>query len=537
MAFILPLATFACTNVIVGKKASADGSVMISYNADSYGMYGNIYHHDGRNHQPGEMREIFDWDTNKYMGKIPQASITYTVNGQMNENQVSITETTFGGREELFKVEGMIDYGSLIYIGLERATSARDAINIMTSLVDKYGYASEGESFSIADKNEAWILEMIGKGAGQKGAVWVAVRIPDDCVSCHANQSRITKFSQYAKDDVLYSKDVIKFARTKGYFNGKDADFSFRDAYNPLDFSGVRYCDTRAWSIFNRLCNGMDKYIEYAKGNDLKGEMPLFMKPKKPVTLQDVMACMRDHYEGTPFDIQNEIGAGPYNMPYRPTPLSFEVDGKKYFNERPISTQQTGFCFIGQMNSTLPNAVGGIAWVTNDDSNMAPFVPLFCSITEMPRCFQKLPGRQDDVTFSWESAFWVQNTVANMVYPYYEKMFPDLLEARNMLEEHYYETTEDKAKLLNMYNKDKAKCINELTLYSKLSATNMMVAWTDLFQFLVVKHNDMAQKKTDSKGEFTKTKDGLAEPPTRPGYPESFRRQIVKETGDKYLMK
>lgn len=531
------MSAFACTNVIVGKKASADGCVYVSYNADSYGMYGNIYSHKGGTHPAGEMRKIYDWDTNKYLGEIPQAARTYNVVGQMNENQVSITETTFGGREELWKTEGIIDYGSLIYIGLERSTSARDAINIMTSLVEKYGYASEGESFSICDKNEAWILEMIGKGEGQKGAVWVAVRIPDDCVSCHANQSRITKFSQYKKGDVLFSKDVIKFARAKGYFNGKDNDFSFRDAYNPLDFSGVRYCDTRAWSIFNHLCDGMDKYIEYAKGNDLKGEMPLFMKPKKPVTLQDVMACMRDHYEGTPFDIQNEIGAGPYNMPYRPTPLSFKVDDKEYFNERPISTQQTGFCFIGQMNSTLPDAIGGISWVTNDDSNMAPFVPLFCSITEMPRCFKKMEGIQDDVTFSWESAFWVQNTVANMVYPYYDKMFPDLLKSRNMLEEHFYETTDDKAKLLSMYNKDKEKCINELTLFSKVSANNMMVTWTDLFQYLVVKNLDMAQKKVDDKDEFTKTKDGLAEPPVRPGYPEAYRKLIIKETGDKYLMK
>lgn len=534
---LISMSAFACTNVIVGKKASADGSVYVSYNADSYGMYGNIYSHKGGVHPVGEMRKIYDWDTNKYLGEIPQATRTYNVVGQMNENQVSITETTFGGREELFKVEGIIDYGSLIYIGLERATSARDAINIMTSLVDKYGYASEGESFSICDKNEAWILEMIGKGAGEKGAVWVAVRIPDDCVSCHANQSRITKFSQYKKDDVLFSKDVIKFARQKGYFNGKDKDFSFRDAYNPLDFGGVRYCDTRAWSIFNRLCDGMEQYVEYAKGNDLKGEMPLFMKPKKPVTLQDVMGCMRDHYEGTPFDIQNSVGAGPYNMPYRPTPLSFKDGDKEYFNERPISTQQTSFCFIGEMNSQYPNAIGGIAWVTNDDPNMAPFVPLFCSITEMPKCFQKQAGKQDDVTFSWESAFWLQNTVSNMVYPYYDKMFPDLLETRNALEEHFYQTTNGKSKLLESYNKDAAKCTKELNYYSHLCAANMMESWTDLFQYLVVKHLDMAQKKVDAQGNFTKTKDGLAESPTRPGYPEAYRKLIIKETGDKYLMK
>ena len=431
---LISVSAFACTNIIVGKKASADGSVFVSYSADSYGMYGNIYSHRGGVHPQGEMRKVYDWDTNKYHGEIAQAQRTYNVVGQMNEHQVSITETTFGGREELWETEGIIDYGSLIYIALERATSAREAITIMTALVDEYGYCSEGESFSICDKNEAWIMEMIGKGKGQKGAVWAAVRIPDDCVAAHANQSRITRLSQYDKKSVLCSKDVIKFAREKGYFTGKDSEFSFRDAYAPNDFSAVRYCDARVWSIFNRLCDGMDKYVDYAAGKDLKGEMPLYMKPKKPVTLQDVMNGMRDHYENTPFDIRDEVGAGPYNMPYRPTPLSWEVDGKKYFNERPVCTQQTAFCFVGQMRSWMPDALGGIAWVTNDDPNMAPFVPLYCSIDQVPRCFCRIEGEQDDVTFSWKSAFWLQNTVSNMVYPYYEKMFPDLLSYRESLD-------------------------------------------------------------------------------------------------------
>lgn len=535
---LISMSAFACTNVIVGKKASADGSVFVSYSADSYGMYGNIYRHVGGTHAPGEMRKINDWDSNKYLGEIPQAARTYNVVGQMNENQVSITETTFGGREELWKVEGKIDYGSLIYIGLERATSARDAINIMTSLVDQYGYASEGESFSICDKNEAWILEMIGKGAGEKGAVWVAVRIPDDCVCCHANQSRITKFSQYQKGDVLYSKDVIKFARAKGYFTGKDKDFSFRDAYSPNDFSAVRYCDARAWSIFNRLCDGMDQYVEYAKGNDLKGEMPLFMRPKKPVTLQDVMGCMRDHYEGTPFDIQNEIGAGPYNMPYRPTPLSFDVDGKKYFNERPISTQQTSFCFVGQMRSQYPDCIGGVAWVTNDDPNMAPFVPIHCGVTEIPTCFQRIDNVQDDVTFSWQSAFWLQNTVSNMVYPYYDKMFPDLLKQRDM-EKEFIEKEAELVKLAaaNFDAIGKDKIVQASTEGCQTAAKKMMNTWTELFKFLVVKHNDMAVKKVNADGTFMKTEHGYADAPERPGYPEAYRKQIVKETNDKYLLK
>lgn len=538
---LISVSAFACTNIIVGKKASADGSVFVSYSADSYGMYGNIYSHRGGVHPQGEMRKVYDWDTNKYNGEIAQAQRTYNVVGQMNEHQVSITETTFGGREELWETEGIIDYGSLIYIALERATSAREAITIMTALVDEYGYCSEGESFSICDKNEAWIMEMIGKGKGQKGAVWAAVRIPDDCVAAHANQSRITRLSQYDKKSVLCSKDVIKFAREKGYFTGKDSEFSFRDAYAPNDFSAVRYCDARVWSIFNRLCDGMDKYVDYAAGKDLKGEMPLYMKPKKPVTLQDVMNGMRDHYENTPFDIRDEVGAGPYNMPYRPTPLSWEVDGKKYFNERPVCTQQTAFCFVGQMRSWMPDALGGIAWVTNDDPNMAPFVPLYCSINQVPRCFCRIEGEQDDVTFSWKSAFWLQNTVSNMVYPYYEKMFPDLLSYRESLDRSFgarvpvwEKTVMGGDSIYNVYT----------TNFTNECAEQMMQQWTELFQYLVVRHNDMALKKVADGGvnvpigkRFKKTEHGLAEAPDRPGYPEAYRKAIVEKEGEKYLMK
>lgn len=538
---LISVSAFACTNIIVGKKASADGSVFVSYSADSYGMYGNIYSHRGGVHPQGEMRKVYDWDTNKYNGEIAQAQRTYNVVGQMNEHQVSITETTFGGREELWETEGIIDYGSLIYIALERATSAREAITIMTALVDEYGYCSEGESFSICDKNEAWIMEMIGKGKGQKGAVWAAVRIPDDCVAAHANQSRITRLSQYDKKSVLCSKDVIKFAREKGYFTGKDSEFSFRDAYAPNDFSAVRYCDARVWSIFNRLCDGMDKYVDYVAGKDLKGEMPLYMKPKKPVTLQDVMNGMRDHYENTPFDIRDEVGAGPYNMPYRPTPLSWEVDGKKYFNERPVCTQQTAFCFVGQMRSWMPDALGGIAWVTNDDPNMAPFVPLYCSIDQVPRCFCRIEGEQDDVTFSWKSAFWLQNTVSNMVYPYYEKMFPDLLSYRESLDRSFgarvpvwEKTVMGGDSIYNVYT----------TNFTNECAEQMMQQWTELFQYLVVRHNDMALKKVADGGvnvpvgkRFKKTEHGLAEAPDRPGYPEAYRKAIVEKEGEKYLMK
>lgn len=533
------LASQACTNIIVGKNASADGSVMVSYNADSYGMYGNMHRHIGSTHQPGEMRKIYDWDTNRYCGEIPQAAVTYNVVGQMNANQVSITETTFGGREELVDPKGIMDYGSLIYVTLERATSARDAIKIMTDLVAQYGYCSEGETFSICDKDEAWIMEMIGKGPNNKGANWVAIRIPDDCVCTHANQSRITTFNQKDKRDVMFSKDMIKFAREKGFFTSKvDADFSFRDAFAPNDFGAVRYCDARAWSIFNLLCDGMEQYLDYAKGNDLKGRMPLYMRPNHKVTLQDVMRGMRDHYEGTALDIQNEIGAGPYNMPYRPTPLSFDVDGKKYFNERPVSTQQTSFCFIGQMRGWLPNEIGGLVWWTNDDSNMAPFTPLYCCVTDIPKCYQRIDGIQDDVTFNWESAFWLQNTVSNMVYPYYSKMYPDLSAKKLALEQSYYDAQiriETEAR--TQYDTDPKLAVSTLTDYTLKSAERMMTEWDRLMKFIIVKHNDMAEKKTDERGRFTKTEHGYVEAPARPGYPEAFRKQIVKETGDKYLMK
>ena len=531
----------ACTNIIVGKGASADGSVMVTYSADSYGMYGNIYHHVGGVHAKGEMRKVYDWDTNKFLGEIPQAERTYTVVGQMNENQVSIAETTFGGRSELWKTEGLIDYGSLIYIALERATSARNAIDIMTSLVAQYGYCSEGESFSVCDKEEAWILEMIGKGKGEKGAVWVAVRIPDDCVSAHANQSRITRLSQYGKNQLLCSRDVITFARKKGYFKGKDSEFSFREAYAPNDFGAVRFCETRVWSIFNRFCTGMDRYVEYAKGNDLKGEMPLYVKPIRKLKLSDVMNAMRDHYENTPFDIQNEVGAGAYNMPYRPTPLEWESDGKKYFNERPVSTQQTAFCFVGQMRSQYPDPVGGIAWVTNDDPNMAPFVPLNCCITEMPKCFRRIEGEQDDVHFSWESAFWVQNAVSNMVYPYYEKMFPDLLGQRQEMEKDVDDMRLEEYPLQLLKEQGREAMVKYMNEASLIRSNMMLARWQHLFEYLMVKHLDMATKKVEADdpllNRFKKTEHGIAAPPLRPGYSEAFRKQMIKETGDKYLMK
>lgn len=537
VALALSVPSFACTNFIVGKNASADGSVMLTYNADNYGMYGDMYNHRGGLHAKGEMRKIFDWDSNKYLGEIPQAEQTYNVVGQMNEFQVSVTETTFGGREELVDTTGILDYGSLIYIALERSKTAREAISTMTSLAERYGFCSEGETFSICDKNEAWIMEMMGKGAGGHGAVWVAVRVPDDCIAAHANQSRITKFlTLYPKADVLYSKDVIKFAREKKLFSGKDEEFSFRDTYAPNDFSAVRYCEARVWSFFNHHVDGMDKYLDYIMCKDIKSEMPLYVKPDKKVSLQDIMSDMRDHYENTPFDISDGLGSGAWNMPYRPSPLSKkikDVNGNEieFFNERPTSTQQTGFSFVGQMRSNLPDPVGGIIWWTNDDPNMAPYVPVFCGVNDVPECFVRKGGFRDELTFSWESAFWLQNLVANMTYPYYSKIFPDLLKVRERIEKGEIEE-------VSKYNSstDTPELRSRLTVASMRYASSMMTEWERLFRYIVVKHNDMVVKKEDSEGKFLRTEHGLSAPTVRPGYSEPYIHKILKESDNKYLI-
>ncbi len=425
-ASLLPLRSFACTNFIVGKKASVDGSVICSYNADDYGMFQGLCHYAAATHKPGEMRKIYDWDTGVYHGEIPEAPVTYNVIGNINEYQVTIGETTYGGREEMVDSTGIIDYGSLIYIGLQRSRTAREAIRTMTSLAEKYGYNSEGETFTICDPNEAWIMEMMGTGAGSKGVVWVAMRIPDDAICGHANQSRIGKFNMKDKKNVLYSKNVISYARKMGWFSGKDADFSWKNTYAFPDFSGRRICDARVWSFFHRFADGMDKYLPWALGKDPNAEdMPLWVVPKHKLSVQDVETAMRDHYEGTPLAIDdNSVGGGIWNMPYRPTPLYFKVNGKQYFNERPTSTQQTGFSYVSQMRAWLPRQVGGILWFGNDDGNMVAYTPIYCGNTVQPECYNT-PGA-DAVTFSDKNAFWVCNWVSNMVYPRYSMLFPSL---------------------------------------------------------------------------------------------------------------
>ena len=527
----------ACTSLLVGKKASADGSAFITYNADDYGMYGRLLYYPAARHAKGAMRRIVDGDTNHYLGQIPEASVTYSVMGNINEHQVAITESTFGGRPELVDTTGTIDYVSLMAIALQRSRTAREAIGVMTSLVQKYGYASSGESFSIADPNEVWILEMIGKGSGEKGTVWVAVRIPDDCIAAHANQSRIHKFNLKDKKNVLYSKDVIKFARRKGYFSGKDADFSFADAYAPADFSAIRFCEARVWSFFNKWVDGMDKYLPYVDGKHIgKSEvMPLYFKPKRLLSLHDVMMSNRDHYEGTPFDINHDAGAGVYDAPYRPTPLTWEYKGKKYFNERPISTQQTGFTVVAQVRSSMPDAVGGVLWFGNDDPNMVAYVPVYCANDRVPECFANTTA--DGVTFSWKSAFWVCNWVANMTYPRYSQLFPSVQAVRDSVEGSYIagqKAIEDKAIALVNSGKE-AEAQSLLTNYTVGKAQSMLESWKKLGEYLIVKYNDQAVKP-EKDGKFTRTPDGLGTPPSRPGFPEKFKETIVKTTGDKYLI-
>lgn len=528
--------TYACTNFLIGKNASADGSAFITYNQDSYGMYGRLLFFPAAHHQKGEMRPIIDGDTNHYHGEIPEVEQTYAVMGYMNEHQVGITETTFGGRYELIDTTGIIDYVSLMVIALQRSKTAREAIQVMTSLVQEYGYASEGESFSIVDRDEIWILEMIGKGSGRKGTVWAAVRIPDDCISCHANQSRIHKIDFKDKKNVLYSKDVVSFAREMGFFKGKDSEFSFADAYAPADFSTIRYCEARVWSFFNKWVDGMDKYLNYVDGKHIgqAEPMPLYFKPKQKLSLQDVMSSMRDHYEGTPFDVTKDAGAGEYCMPYRPTPLSWKYNEKEYFNERPISTQQSAGSYVIQIRSWLPDAIGGIVWYANDDPNMAAYTPVYCSAQKAPTCYDFKDA--NDVTFSWNSAFWVENWVANMTYPRYSQLFPSLKEARDEIETTFAKRQEEvEKKAQALLSQDSERAIAFLTDYSSQCATEMMTRWMELGKYLIVKFNDMVIKP-EKNGKFELTPDGLAVPPIRPGFSEEQKAIIVNQTKDKYLL-
>lgn len=529
--FLCEIHIFACTNFLVGKYASVDGSTMITYSADSYALFGELYHWPAKKYSQGEMLKVYEWDSGKYLGEIAQASQTYNVVGNMNEYQVTIGETTFGGREELADPDGIIDYGSLIYIALQRAKTAREAIKIMTDLVAEYGYYSGGESFSIGDPNEIWVLEMIGKGKGNKGAVWVAVRIPDDCISAHANQSRIHQFPLKDPKNCLYSKDVISFAREKGYYTGKDEDFSFSKVYNPLDFGGQRFCEARVWSFFNKCNKDMAKFVTYAQGKTQE-PMPLYIKPDKKLSLADIQGMMRDHYEGTELDWTNDIGAGPFKSPYRWAPLTWKVDSVEYCNERPIATQQSGFVFTSQMRSWLPNSIGGVLWFGTDDAAQTVFTPMYCSVTEVPECYRE--GNGDLYTFSWTSSFWIQNWVSNMVYNKYDYMHPDLKKVQDELEGKFLaEQNSTEKEALELYKKSPEQAVQFLTKYSEKQAQYAFEKWKKLGEFLVIKYMDGVVRK-EKDGEFIRNEHGKPSSPERVGYPKDFYERVVKETGDKY---
>ena len=534
-ALLSGVEAIACTGLLVGKKASTDGSVMISYAADSHSLYGEMYRWPAATWPKGAMLEVKEWDTGKPLGKIAQVEKTYSVVGNMNEHQVAITESTFGGRHELVDTTGIMDYGSLIYIALQRSKSAREAIKVMTDLVKEYGYYSSGETFSIADKNEAWVMEMIGKGPGNKGAVWVAIRIPDDCISAHANQARIQQIPFDDKENCMYSPDVVSFAREKGYFKGKDADFSFAKAYCPYDFSALRGCEARVWSFFRKYDTTMDRYTDFIKGDPSKEPMPLYVKPNRKLSVQDVQNGMRDHYEGTDLDMTKDAGAGSYKVPYRWRPMTFEVDGQEYTNERAIATQQTGFVIVPQMRNWLPDAIGGILWFAVDDADMAVFTPVYASVTDVPECYRV--GNGDLLNFSWTSAFWIHNWVANMAYHKYSFMIQDIRKVQQELENGYQETVPaiDKA-AQELYAKDPAEAVKFLTWYSTTNSDSATARWKQLGEYLLVKYIDGNVKK-EVNGQFKRNPYGQPASPDFPGYDEDYYRSIVKSAGDRLKVK
>jgi dipeptidase len=522
---------WACTNLLVGRKASTDGSVIISYTADSHGLYGEMYRWKAAKWDKGAMLDVYEWDSGKPLGQIAQAAETYSVVGNMNEYQVAITETTFGGRRELRDSTGILDYGSLIYIALQRSRSAREAIKVMTGLVAEYGYYSGGESFSIADKNEVWIMEMIGKGVGNKGAVWVAIRIPDDCIAGHANQSRIQQIPFSDKENCLYSPDVVSFARSKGYYSGDDKDFSFAKAYNPYDFGGLRACEARVWSFFRKYDTAMERYVDFIKGDASQEPMPLYIKPSRQLSVRDVQQNLRDHYEGTALDMTQDAGAGPFKAPYRWRPMNYKVDGTEYFHERPIATQQTGFVIVAQMRNWLPDVVGGIAWFGCDDAAMVVFNPVYSSSLDVPECYRV--GNGDLLTFSWTSAFWVHNWVANMVYNRYSDMITDVRKLQNEIEGGYETTLPAIEKAaLELYAKSPDEARQFLTWYSCTNADEVTARWKQFGEFLTVKYLDGIVKKEEN-GTFKRNRYGQAERPTTPGYDTEFYREIVKSAGER----
>lgn len=532
--------SIACTNFLITKGATTDGSTMITYAADSHTLYGELYYTPAATHAPGTLLNVYEWDTGKYLGKIDQVPATYSVVGNMNEHQVAIGETTYGGRAELqSQSTAIVDYGSLMYIALQRAKTAREAIEVMTGLVEKYGYASSGESFSISDPNEVWIMEMIGKGEFEKGAVWVALRVPDGYICGHANQARITTFPLNDSKNCMYAKDVISFANNRGWFDGVNKDFSFSDVYNPLNFEGARFCEARVWSAFNKVSSGMDAHLDYAKGIVKIGEngfatnrLPLWIKPNRLLTVADVQGMMRDHFEGTPLDMTTDAGAGPYALPYRWRPLTWEVDSVEYCNERAVSTQQTGFSFVAQSRSTLPDPIGGILWFGVDDAYSTCYIPMYCGMTKVPHSFEV--GNGDMLKYSETSAFWAFNMVANFTYLRYDTMITDVIKVQKELENSFSQLVPviDQA-ALSLWNSGNQQLARDfITNFSVNTANNTVDRWNELFRFLLLKYKDGNIMK-EKNGVFERTETGVAVYPDQSGYPESWRRNVATQTGDK----
>jgi len=555
---------FPCTNYLVTKGASTDGSTMISYAADSHVRYGELYWRKGGIWADGTTVKLYDRGSQRYMGEIPQAHQTYNVIGFMNENQVSIGETTFGGLPQLDDTTGTIDYGSLMFLAMDRAKTAREAIKIMGELVEKYGYYGGGESFSIADPNEVWIMEIVGKGTEMvldkktkslvnknKGAVWVAIRIPDGCISAHANQARITTFalengktSISSKNlnkiniptiEVVYAYDVIQAARDKKLFTGKDSEFSFSDTYAPMTFDAARFSEIRVWSMFKEVKSGMNEYLDYVSGKNLKHRMPLYIKPDRKLTPADLMRFKRDHLEGTPFDMTKDAGAGPFGLPYRWRPLTWKLDGKEYLNERATATQQTGFSYITQMRSWLPNAIGGINWFGVDDAASTVYVPFYCGITSIPTSYAE--GNGDMLTYSNDAAFWTFNKVANFCYLRYNYMIKDVQNKQSELENTFArQISETDAKALEIwkFNPDRARIY--LTAKTAERAEGTVKEWNKLFEYLLVKYIDGNIKKEEN-GEFKRNAYGFPVGPMQPGYNDAWKKQVIESNGDVLLVK
>lgn len=513
----------ACTNFMAGKLATTDGSTLVSYAADSYSLYGFLHYQPAADHPAGSMRAIYDWDSNKYLGEIPQVAHTFSVVGNMNEHQLTIAETTFGGREELVDTLGIMDYGSLIYVALERCRTAREAIQCMTSLVKDYGYYSAGESFTIADPNEVWIMEMVGKGVGNKGAVWVATRIPDDCVSAHANQARITQIDFCDKENWLYAEDVVDFAKSKGWFAGKKADFSFSDTYAPLDFSGLYICEARVWSFFRQVNPEMESYYAYVIGES-KERMPLYIKPNRKLSAQDFKNFMRDQYEGTPLDITQGTDAGPFHSKLRYGSLGFKLDSVQYWYERPTATQQTAWSFVAQMRGYMPDHIGGIFWFGLDDAATNLYVPLYCRMNKVPWCMDENNG--DLLTYSSSSAFWAFNRVANWAYTKYDAMLPDIRKKQTEWENYFNAMIPAVDMAVAEMSPDDARLV--LTRFSCQQAQTATEVWNRLFEYLLVKYLD-GQEKKEANGCFLRTPYGQSASPLRKPYPEDYLRTIAPE--------